>query len=274
MSRPVFRFAPSPNGHLHLGHAYSALLNEQMAAEAGGRLLLRIEDTDLSRCTPELVADILEDLAWIGFTWEEPVRQQSQHFTDYDAVLERLWMMQAIYPCFCSRKSAPRLATQDPDGQPHYAGKCRTIPPARARERISQGVPHGWRLDLQRPEAQLAAAWGDVMIAKPRIGSSYHVAVVTDDALQGVTHVVRGKDMEAATSIHIVLQRYLDLPTPHYFHHKLILDDLGAKLSKSAGSTSLRALRRAGISPQDIRNWLGFDSTQKSLVMPLRSQSP
>lgn len=271
---PVFRFAPSPNGYLHLGHAYSALLNAQMAAEQGGRFLLRIEDTDTMRCSSALAACILEDLAWLGLSWEEPVRRQSEHLADYEAALRMLWDRGLIYPCFCSRRQAPRLSSVDPDGQPHYAGVCRSVPVPVARQRIAAGQPHGWRLDSSRPEAQLASEWGDVMIAKPRTGSSYHIAVVVDDFLQGVTHVVRGRDLAAATSIHKVLQRYLGLPTPLYFHHDLITDGTGQKLSKSAGSRSLRQLRQSGITPADIRQWLGFGSTQKSLAMPLRSQSP
>lgn len=274
MSQAVFRFAPSPNGHLHLGHAFSALLNARMAEEMGGRLLLRIEDTDLGRCSLELVAEIYEDLAWLGLTWEEPVRIQSEHFEDYAAILDRLWQMEAVYPCFCSRKEAPRLATTDPDGQSHYAGRCRALPRNEAAARIAAGAPHGWRLDMRRPEAQDASEWGDVMIAKPRIGSSYHVAVVADDALQGVTHVVRGADMEAATSVHRVLQRWLEVPPPEYHHHALILDADGRKLSKSAGSRSLRDLRLAGVTADEIRKFLGFASSQKSEAIPLRSQSP
>ncbi|PZF77416.1 tRNA glutamyl-Q(34) synthetase GluQRS [Aestuariivirga litoralis] len=260
MHRPVFRFAPSPNGFLHLGHAYSALLNARMASEAGGRLLLRIEDTDQTRSRPEFVQAIFEDLAWLGLDWEEPVRIQSQHFADYEANLARLWEMSAIYPCFCSRKTAlgHALPTCDPDGQPHYGGFCRALRRSEAERRVTRGDTHGWRLDMERLGDGEARQWGDAMIAKRRVGSSYHIAVVTDDALQGVTLVVRGQDIEPATPLHKLLQRLLALPTPHYLHHQLIRDSAGQKLSKSLDSTSLRQLRAAGTTAEDIRRKLGF----------------
>lgn len=261
MSQPVFRFAPSANGRLHLGHAYSALLNDRMAKEAGGRFLVRIEDTDQTRCTPALAAAALEDLAWLGLTWEQPVRVQSEHFDDYDVMLAKLWAMGAIYPCFCSRKesAAMALAAKDPDGQPLYGGTCRGLSKAEAQSRIASGAIHGWRIDMKAEGDSAAAVWGDVVIAKKRVGSSYHIAVVTDDALQGVTHVVRGKDMEPATPIHKLLQRRLGLPAPHYHHHGLILDAHGHKLSKSLKSKSLAVLREAGAMAADIRKQLGFD---------------
>lgn len=258
MTRPVFRFAPSPNGYLHLGHAYSALLNARMAAAADGRLLLRIEDTDESRVRPEFLAAIFEDLAWLGLSWEEPVRFQSLHFTEYEANLARLWKMGAVYPCFCSRKQAGVLTSRDPDGQPHYAGYCRNLSEAEARQRITAGMTHGWRIDMARAADPEAAIWGDAVIARRWVGSSYHIAVVTDDALQGVTHVVRGKDIEPATPLHKLLQRLLGLTTPHYHHHGLILDEQGRKLSKSLGSRSLRQLRQEGITAAAIRSELGF----------------
>lgn len=258
MSLPVFRFAPSPNGLLHLGHAYSALLNAKMAEEAGGRLLLRIEDTDETRARPAFVEAILEDLAWLGLRWEEPVRIQSQHFSDYETNLRTLWSQGAIYPCFCSRKQgkAHALAERDPDGQPLYGGTCKALTRTEAERRIASGEIFGWRLRTGSDAA--ASAWGDPVIAKRRVGSSYHIAVVTDDALQGVTHVVRGKDIEAATPLHILLQRLLGLPTPHYHHHDLILDEHGGKLSKSRSSIPLRQIRAEGATPEDIRRRLGF----------------
>lgn len=261
MSKPVFRFAPSPNGYLHLGHAYSALLNARMASEIGGRLLLRIEDTDETRSRPEFVEAIFEDLGWLGLQWETPVRIQSEHLADYDANLAALWQAGAIYPCFCSRKQALAHArqTRDPDGQPHYGGSCRSLPRAEAEARLRRGDIHGWRIDMARVNDDEAAAWGDAMIAKRHVGSSYHIAVVTDDALQGVTHVVRGKDIEPATPLHRLLQRQLGLPTPQYHHHELIRDEAGQKLSKSLASTSLRELRAEGITAADIRGRLGFE---------------
>lgn len=258
MSRPVFRFAPSPNGLLHLGHAYSALLNAHMAEEAGGRFLLRIEDTDDTRARPEFMAAIFEDLDWMGLAWEEPVRIQSEHFIDYEHNLRTLWTMGAAYPCFCSRKQAgaQALQTRDPEGQPHYGGTCKHLLRIEAERRISKGDIHGWRVDTVLDPS--ASAWGDAVIAKRHVGSSYHIAVVTDDALQGVTHVVRGKDIEASTPLHMLLQRLLGLPTPHYHHHDLILDETGEKLSKSRSSKSLRHLRDDGITPREIRRRLGF----------------
>ena len=260
MSPPVFRFAPSPNGFLHLGHAYSALLNARMAKEARGRLLLRIEDTDESRSRPEFVQAIIDDLRWLGLGWEEPVRIQSEHFADYEANLAQLWDMRAVYPCFCSRKKALAhgLPARDPDGLPHYGGTCRDLPRAEAVARIARGDIHGWRIDMGRAGDAAAAVWGDAMIAKRHVGSSYHIAVVTDDALQGVTHVVRGEDIEPATPLHMLLQRLLGLPTPLYTHHDLIRDAEGQKLSKSLASTSLRQLRADGATAADIRRQLGF----------------
>lgn len=261
MSPPVFRFAPSPNGFLHLGHAYSALLNARMAKDSEGRLLLRIEDTDETRSRLEFVQAIFEDLAWLGIAWEEPVRIQSRHFADYDAQLSRLWDMGTVYPCFCSRKKAMAhaLATTDPDGQPHYGGTCRSTLRKEAEERMARGDIHGWRIDMSKVGDPAAAVWGDAMIAKRHVGSSYHIAVVTDDALQGVTHVVRGKDIEAATPLHVLLQRLLGLPTPLYHHHDLIRDARGQKLSKSLSSTALRQLRMEGVTSKDVRRQLGFD---------------
>lgn len=257
---PVFRFAPSPNGRLHLGHAYSALLNQRMARDAGGRLLLRIEDTDLTRCRPEFISGILEDLRWLGLSWEKPVRIQSEHFADYEANLEMLWRDGAIYPCFCSRKAVAdqALASADPDGQFHYAGTCRGIPRSVATARITGGDVHGWRIDMQACHDAAASMWGDVNIAKPRVGSWYHIAVVTDDALQGITHVVRGKDLEAATPLHKLLQRLLDLPVPCYTHHDLIHGNDGQKLAKRIGSESIADLRASGVTAEAIRSRLGF----------------
>jgi glutamyl-Q tRNA(Asp) synthetase len=251
VSQPVFRFAPSPNGRLHLGHAYSALLNQRMAKESNGRFLLRVEDTDEMRCTPKLTLGVLEDLRWLGLTWEEPMRTQREHFDDYE---------DALYPCFCSRKTAAdaALTTKDPDGQPHYGGTCRALSREDAERRMAKGDMFGWRLKTDGTDA---AIWGDVMIAKRHVGSSYHIAVVVDDALQGVTHVVRGKDLEDATVIHKLLQKLLGLPTPEYQHHELIKDDVGQKLSKSFKSRSLQSLREEGVTAEQIRQHLGFAQT-------------
>jgi len=262
MAVSVFRFAPSPNGLLHLGHAFSALLNDEMARAVGGRLLLRMEDTDVTRCRPHFVDAIFTDLSWLGLRWEEPVRFQSAHFDEYDRNLARLRALGAIYPCFCSRREAglAALATSDPYGQRHYGGTCRAIARAEADQRIATGQGHGWRLDMELCGDSDAAVWGDVVIARRHVGSYYHIAVVTDDAIQGVTHVVRGMDIAPATPIHLLLQRLLGLPSPHYHHHRLILDDDGKKLSKSHGSVALAALRQAGETPASIRARLGIAS--------------
>jgi glutamyl-Q tRNA(Asp) synthetase len=255
MPQPVFRLAPSPNGFLHLGHAFSALLNQKMAQEVGGRLLLRLEDTDVTRCKPAFIAVIMEDLHWLGISWEEPVRVQSEHFGDYETALHKLWHEGHVYPCFCSRKVSDTnaFASTDPDGARHYGGTCSALSHEMAARRLEAGEAFGWRL---RTTSTSAAIWGDVMIAKPKTGSWYHIAVVVDDALQGVTHVVRGADMESATPIHQLLQQRLSLHSPIYHHHRLILDENGQKLSKSLKSKSIRALREQGMTADDVREMM------------------
>lgn len=288
--QPVFRFAPSPNGRLHLGHALSALTNEMLARKAGGRLLLRIEDIDLARSRPEFVAGIVEDLDWLGIAFEPDIRCQSDHFDDYAAALDALRARRLVYPCFCSRleiraEVAAREARTglpwpiDPDGAPLYPGRCKGLEPGEAARRVAEGEPHVLRLDMAKALAitgndpsyeafdgaggvQAAAAkperWGDVVLARKEVPTSYHLAVVVDDALQGVTHVVRGRDLEAATDIHVVLQRLLGLPTPLYHFHPLLLDEDGRKLAKSRQSESLAELRNTGSVPADLRRQLGF----------------
>lgn len=285
--QPVFRFAPSPNGYLHLGHAYSALLNAEMARASGGRLLLRIEDIDTARCRPEYEAAIYEDLAWLGITWEEPVRRQSEHFDAYAQALRTLDKL--LYPSFESRGEIARLVAEregqgpwprDPDGAPRYPGTARSLPEAERRRRMSMGEPYALRLDMVEAVAQagqlawnetgagpggetgtVAArteAWGDVVLARKDMPTSYHLAVVIDDALQGVTHVVRGQDLFWSTSVHRLLQALLGLPTPAYLHHRLILDSEGRKLSKSTRATALRDLRESGLKPSDIKRLIGL----------------
>jgi len=266
----VFRFAPSPNGHLHLGHAYSALLNAAEAKHTSGRFLVRIEDIDTERCTMALAEQCLQDLAWLGLQWEEPVRVQSEHMADYRTALDTLDARGLLYPCYCSRREIAQATDptrRDPEGQILYPGTCRGV----AR---SLNAPHALRLDMKKAsalagplsfvesEAEIAidpAAWGDVILARRDIGTSYHIAVVVDDALQGITDVVRGRDLFAATSIHRLLQELLRLPAPRYRHHALIGDETGRKLSKSAGDRSLASLRAEGITAADIRRELGFD---------------
>jgi glutamyl-Q tRNA(Asp) synthetase len=272
-SPPTFRFAPSPNGFLHLGHAYSALLNATMARESRGRFLLRIEDIDIGRCRPDYERAIYEDLAWLGLAWETPVRRQSEHFADYGRALDMLRGRGLVYPCFCTRGDIfgalegrsewPR----DPDGSPLYPGTCRRLDAADRAARLAAGDRAAWRLDLSAALAQAqiapelaaeAALWGDLVVARRDVPTSYHLSVVIDDALQAITDVVRGRDLLASTSVHRLLQILLDLPAPRYNHHDLIHDGAGQKLSKSRGSPSLRDLRASGMTQADIRRAIGL----------------
>jgi glutamyl-Q tRNA(Asp) synthetase len=271
---PVFRFAPSPNGPLHLGHAYSALLNADLARKPGGRLLLRIEDIDETRCKPEYEAAIYEDLRWLGLVWQEPVRRQSEHYGDYRAALAKLDAMDLIYPAFESRAEIARMSTRrDPDGAPVYAGAGKSLSAAERKRRIEAGEPYALRLDMDAAMARTGpltwnedgreigadpAVWGDVILARKDSPTSYHLSVVVDDAAQGVTDVVRGQDLFAATAVHRVLQELLGLPAPRYRHHRLIPDSEGKKLSKSTRATGLRELRAQGKTPVDIRQMVGL----------------
>jgi glutamyl-Q tRNA(Asp) synthetase len=280
---PVFRFAPSPNGYLHLGHAYSAMLNGEAATASGGRLLLRIEDIDGARCRPEYETAIYEDLAWLGLCFDPVVRRQSAQIDSYHEALDRLDRMGLIYPSFDSRADIARVAAdregtgtrwpRDPDNVPLYPGKDRTLPVAERGRRMRSGWPYSLRLDMaaalqrvshltwQEDGQQIAAdpaAWGDVVLARKDTPASYHLAVVVDDAAQGVTHVVRGADLYPSTAVHRLLQTLLGLPAPVYRHHRLILDGAGRKLSKSTKATGLRELRDAGVTSADIRSMVGF----------------
>lgn len=279
--KPVFRFAPSPNGFLHLGHAYSALLNFTLARENRGRFLLRIEDIDRGRARIEFEAAMYEDLAWLGLEWETPVRRQAEHFGDYANALARLDEMGLLYPCDCKRSDISRVVAsdekwmRDPDGAPLYPGTCRAKPRRPAREVLAQGGV-ALRLDMAKAVALAGqglsweeigvdgripadpAQWGDVVLARKDTPASYHIAVVVDDDLQGVTDVVRGRDLYFATSVHRLLQRLLDLPEPCYRHHDLVLDAAGEKLSKSRGSETLRSLRESGVGAEEVRARLGF----------------
>lgn len=266
-SRPIFRFAPSPNGRLHLGHAYSALLNQHLAREARGHLLLRIEDIDQTRCTRDLGEAAIADLRWLGVSFTGEIRWQSEHRSDFDAALERLGALRLTYPCTCTRKELAGAGVQekDPEGQPLYPGTCR-LNGARAGRAASlrlhmERAACGLSLAMNEKGKDLAvdpASWGDVIIARKDIGTSYHLAVCVDDALQGVTHVVRGMDLFAATAIHRLLQHWLGLAAPRYHHHDLIRHDTGRKLAKSKVDSSLADLRAAGVSAADIRASLGF----------------
>ena len=290
---PVFRFAPSPNGYLHLGHAYSALLNFDLARRAGGRFLLRIEDIDATRCRVEFEAAIYEDLAWLGISWETPVRRQSEHFARYREAVEKLAGLGLIYPSFESRAEIARLVAQreagapwprDPDGAPLYLGLAKSLPPDERERLIAQGTPYALRLDMEAALARagelnwkefgeggesgvVAAqpeAWGDVILARKETPTSYHLSVVIDDALQGVTDVVRGRDLFWSTSVHLLLQQLLGIPQPAYRHHRLIEDASGHKLSKSTQATALRELRRQGATPADIRSLVDLSGDSRS----------
>jgi glutamyl-Q tRNA(Asp) synthetase len=265
----VTRFAPSPTGYLHLGHAYSALFAEDAARKAGGRFLLRIEDIDTARCRPEFEAAILEDLAWLGLTWEQPVRRQSDHFDDYRAALERLDRLGVTYPCFCSRKDIAAAQTAPHGPGAVYPGTCRHRTPADRVERIAGGLPCAVRLDVAAglaltgplswhdhaagTVAAQPALEGDPVIARRDTPTSYHLSVTVDDHLQGVTLVTRGDDLFAATHVHRLLQGLLNYTPPDYCHHPLLKNWEGARLSKRDGATAIRALREQGKTPTEVR---------------------
>jgi glutamyl-Q tRNA(Asp) synthetase len=289
MPPPVFRFAPSPNGYLHLGHALSALLNHDSARQTGGRLLLRIEDIDATRCRPEYEAAIYEDLEWLGIAWEAPVRRQSEHLALYRDAVEKLSALGLIYPSFESRADIAKLVAQreangpwprDPDGAPLYPGTAKALSVDACAKLLQSGAPTALRLDTETACARAAElswieqggepggetgtvtarpeAWGDVILARKETPTSYHLSVVIDDAVQGVTDVVRGQDLFWSTSVHCLLQRLLELPQPVYRHHRLVLDAAGQKLSKSTSATALRKLRAQGATPADIRRLVGL----------------
>ena len=284
MPPPVFRFAPSPNGYLHLGHAFSALLNFDLAQRTDGRFLLRIEDIDTTRCKPEFEAAIYEDLAWLGIAWELPVRRQSEHLAEYRKAIEKLSAQGLLYPSFESRAEIAELVSQremnarwphDPDGAPLYPGAAKLLSPDERARLLESGAPYALRLDIalacarageltwiehgEGPDGETGTvaarpqAWGDVILARKETPTSYHLSVVLDDSLQGVTEVVRGQDLFWSSSVHRLLQRLLGLPQPAYRHHRLVLDGAGQKLSKSTEATGLRELRAGGSTPADIR---------------------
>lgn len=291
MSLKTFRFAPSPNGELHLGHAYSAMLNQKLAQAEDSHLLLRIEDIDTARCTPAFEAGIFRDLDWLGIGREKPARRQSEHFGEYEALLDRLIREELVYPAFMSRGEIRAFIAEreqrgenwprDPDGVPLYPGIDKELSQKARKQRIADGAPFAWRLDGEAATARigrklswleytdegltatneleaLPQQWGDVIVARRDLPTSYHLAVVADDALQGVSHVVRGRDLFLATSVQRLLQELLGLPQPAYFHHRLILGPDGRKLSKSLADTSLSALRAGGATPDAIKRMVGL----------------
>ncbi|HKY94036.1 MAG TPA: tRNA glutamyl-Q(34) synthetase GluQRS [Kiloniellales bacterium] len=270
----VTRFAPSPTGWLHLGHAYSAGFASE-AAGPGGRFLLRIEDLDYGRVRPEYLAAIEEDLAWLGLDWERPVLRQSEHLAFYRAGLQRLIDAGLCYPCFCTRSAIQQeirrmaAAPQGPDG-PIYPGTCRQLDAVQRQERIAAGEPHAWRLDVAKAARQAGALcwtdlaqgtfvaepglYGDVLLSRKEIDAvAYHLAVVLDDARQGVTLVTRGLDLLPASHLHRLLQALLALPVPRWLHHRLVTDGGGRRLAKRDDALAIRTLRERGHSPQDVR---------------------
>ncbi len=277
---PTTRFAPSPTGHLHLGHAFSAWCGWRRARQANGRFLVRLEDIDPNRCRPEFAASILEDLAWLGLDWDGEVRVQSQHLPAYQATLDHLAGMGLLYPCFCTRADIQRevaasaAAPHGPDGAPLYPGTCRRLSPAEREDRIAAGEKFALRLDMQaayRPgltyheEGQGQPGWepgcrlpchperfGDVVLARKDAPASYHLCVTHDDALQGITLVTRGVDLQPATDLHRLLQTLMGWPEPGYAHHHLLTDDTGRRLAKRDRAATLRAMREAGVAPAEI----------------------
>ena len=292
------RFAPSPNGWLHLGHAYSALFAWDMVRAMGGRFLLRIEDIDIGRCRPEYEQGIYEDLRWLGIEWETPVRRQSEHMGEYEAALKRLRDMDLVYPCFATRKEIQDAIVEsgiplhqwplDPDGAPVYPGIYKDIPKRELNELMWEGRSYCWRMDTEKAAALAAEmnggpvtfmeegvgsrgehgliharpqAYGDIVIARKDVPTSYHLSVTLDDALQGVTLVTRGQDLAPATHIHRILQVLLGLPEPRWHHHELVRDEDGRRLSKSAKDMGLRELRARGVSAEEVRRMIGLTET-------------
>jgi len=275
----VTRFAPSPTGYLHLGHAHSALLAWRRAREAGGRFLVRLEDIDATRCRAEFADAALADLAWLGIDWDGALRRQSAHFADYRRALDRLEGLGLVYPCFCTRAAIQAeiaragSAPHGPEG-PIYPGTCRGRAADERRRRIAAGEAVALRLDVRRALAGIGeldwvdeqagsiranpASHGDVVLARKEMPTSYHLAVTVDDALQGVTLVTRGEDLFTATHIHRLLQALLGLPVPHYHHHKLLTDASGRRYAKRDRALTLRALREAGRTPAEVRALAGF----------------
>lgn len=275
----VTRFAPSPTGLLHLGHALAALVAWESARRAGGTFLLRIEDIDRTRCRPDFEDGLKADLRWLGLDWPEPVRRQSEHLDEYGEALERLRELNVIYPCFCTRAEIERevagmvSAPHGPEGA-LYPGTCRVMSMAERNDRLAGGAKPAWRLDITRASAQAGPlewcdrrfgrhtarpeALGDVVLARKDIGTSYHLAVVVDDAAQGVTLVTRGEDLLSCTPLHRLLQHLLNFPAPEWAHHPLVCDASGRRLAKRDHDASLRTLRERGVTPAEVRERLDW----------------
>ena len=301
-ARPIVRFAPSPNGPLHLGHALSALLNFDMAQSLGGRFLVRIEDIDLARTREEHITGIFDDLAWLGVTWEEPVLRQSEHFTTYQAAAHTLVKLGLLYPCFATRTEIAGASTHapsahDPDGAPLYPGLHKRLAKEEIAARMARNEPFALRLDMDqaldvlelRTNARRVtfteldddgtpheieadpAVWGDAVIVRKDTPTSYHLACVVDDARQDITHVVRGQDLYAATGLHRLLQVLLGIHPPVYHHHRLLVGPDGRKLAKSAGARALAELRAEGVDPTEVRARVGLEHHEPGI--PAEGQS-
>jgi glutamyl-Q tRNA(Asp) synthetase len=273
----VTRFAPSPTGRLHLGHAFSALTASDAAQAAGGRFLLRIEDIDQGRARPQFEAAIFEDLAWLGLSWEEPVRRQSEHIGEYQSVLQRLIDSDLVYRCFRTRREVAEAIASAPHGDMADVFVGEALPPEDEAARLKAGESFAWRLSHKKARAALGPAYftlvfedetglvratpqvhGDVVLARKDFPTSYHLASVWDDALAGVTHVIRGEDLRESAHLHVLLQRLLNLPTPTYRHHRLILGEDGKRLAKRDAAATLAALRETGATAADVRARLGM----------------
>ena len=289
MTRFTTRFAPSPTGRLHLGHAYSALLADDAARRADGVFLLRIEDIDTTRCRAEYEAGIYDDLAWLGLYWPAPVRRQSDHFADYAMVIEKLRARGVLYRCFLTRREIAEQAASAPHAPGEgaegiiYTGPAQAMSADEEQARLSRGESFAWRLSIRYSQDLLGEEFprlafveqdaatnverivaarpqihGDVILARKDTPASYHLCVVHDDALQSVTHVLRGEDLRSATHVHVLLQKLLGLPTPIYRHHRLLVGPDGKRYAKRDQSLTLAALREAGVSPAEIRARIGL----------------
>jgi glutamyl-Q tRNA(Asp) synthetase len=287
------RFAPSPTGLLHVGNAYSALTCQRWAEQHHAELLLRIEDIDTTRCRPQYTDALIEDLCWLGLRWHGPVRRQSEHAADYAHALDRLRQKELIYPCFCTRadirREIARMASAPHAGEhEHYPGTCRHLSREERQERMWR-QSYAWRIDAERALAVAGdmLTWADghgrrypvhigsdIVIGRKDIGFSYHLAVVVDDAIQGITHVIRGSDLAESTGIHRLLQALLDLDPPTYIHHELLCDDDGQRLAKRHQGTTLRGLRQAGMTAEALRNCLSHSPPRWPCTGDPDSSSP
>lgn len=273
----VTRFAPSPTGYLHLGHAFSALTAFDAAQAESGRFVLRIEDIDQGRSRAEFETAIFEDLAWLGLAWEEPARRQSEHMADYEGALQNLIERQLVYRCFRTRREIAEAIASAPHGQVEETFRGEALPPEEEAEKLHAGEAYAWRLSLKKARAALGPTYfglvfedengpvraepdkhGDVVLARKDFGASYHLASVWDDALQGVTHVIRGEDLREAAHLHVLLQKLLELPQPVYRHHRLIVGEDGKRLAKRDQAATLKALRESGKSGADVRAMVGL----------------